>query len=108
MLRNRFLLTRIVLLAAAVCWFGKTSADDAIDFRPGVSFLQLPQGTKLGPCSAVDFDSRGNIYVVQRQSPPILCFDSGGKFLRSWGTSLIGRDPDMQGAHGIRIDKDDF
>jgi DNA-binding beta-propeller fold protein YncE len=63
---------------------------------------------QLGPCSGVDIDSRGNVYVIQRQSPPILCFDASGRFIRSWGTSLIGRDPDMVGAHGIRIDKDDF
>jgi DNA-binding beta-propeller fold protein YncE len=86
----------------------RSSADDAIDFRPVAGFLKLPSDTKLGPCSAVDIDSRGNIYVIQRQSPPVLCFDSSGKLLRSWGTSLIGRDPDMQGAHGLRIDKDDF
>lgn len=98
-------LSSIIVLSAFTF---PSSADDSIDFRPAAGFLQLPPGMKLGPCSAVDFDSRGNFYVVQRQSPPILCFDSSGKFLRSWGTSLIGRDPDMQGAHGIRIDKDDF
>lgn len=84
------------------------SADDAIDFQPVAGFLKLPMGMKLGPCSGVDIDSRGNVYVIQRQSPPILCFDASGRFLRSWGTSLIGRDPDMVGAHGIRVDKDDF
>src|SRR4029079_1757789 len=83
-------------------------AEEAIDFRPVADFLKLPEGMTLGPCSGVDIDSRGNIYVIQRRSPPILCFDSSGMLLRSWGTSLIGRDPDMVGAHGIRIDKDDF
>src|SRR5262245_34020957 len=84
------------------------SADDAIDFEPVAGFLKLPEGMKLGPCSGVDIDSRGNVYVIQRQSPPILCFDSSGRFLRSLGTSLIGSDPEMVGAHGIRADKDDF
>lgn len=84
------------------------AADEAIDFKPVGNILQLPQGMKLGPCSAVDVDSRGNIYVVQRQEPPVLCFDSGGKFLRSWGTELIAKRGDMTGAHGIRVDLDDF
>jgi streptogramin lyase len=84
------------------------AAEDAVDFRPVADFLKLPAGMKLGPCSGVDLDSRGNLYVIQRQSPPVLCFDSTGKFLRSWGTQLIGRDPDMQGAHGLRVDRDDF
>src|SRR5262245_38272766 len=102
-------LTRLpaaLLILATLTAF--SSAQNLIDFRPAESPLQLPPDSKLGPCSAVDFDSRGNIYVIQRQAPPVLCFDSLGKFLRSWGTSLIGRDPDMQGAHGVRIDKDDF
>jgi len=85
-----------------------TRAEEQIDFRPTAGFLKLPEGMTLGPCSAVDIDIRGNVYVIQRKSPPVLCFDSSGKFLRSWGTSLIGRDPEMTGAHGLRIDKDDF
>ena len=94
----------VILLGVA----GAAPAEDAIDFRPVAGFLQLPEGMKLGPCSGVDIDSRGNVYVIQRQVPPILCFDASGKLLRSWGTPLIGRDTDMQGAHGIRIDKEEF
>jgi len=85
-----------------------SDAQEAIDFRPVAGFLKLPEGMTLGPCSGVDIDSRGNVYVIQRKSPPVLCFDSNGKLLRSWGTPLIGRDPDMVGAHSIRVDKDDF
>jgi DNA-binding beta-propeller fold protein YncE len=85
-----------------------STAQDAVDFRPVGEFLKLKGETKLGPCSGVDIDSRGNVYVIQRKSPPILCFDNSGKLLRSWGTPLIGRESDMQGAHGIRVDKDDF
>lgn len=85
----------------------RASAQDRIDFQPVKNFLKLPEGWELGPCSGVDIDSRGNVYVIQRKSPPVLCFDSSGKLLRSWGTPLIGRDPEMQGAHGIRVDRDD-
>src|SRR5436190_287199 len=94
----------VVFCALAV----RASAEDAIDFRPVAGFLKLPEGMKLGPCSGVDIDSRGNVYVIQRKSPPVLCFDSSGKLLRSWGTSLIAREADMTGAHGIRVDQDDF
>jgi DNA-binding beta-propeller fold protein YncE len=86
----------------------RASAEEVIDFRPVSGFLKLPDDMKLGPCSGVDIDSRGNVYVIQRKSPPVLCFDSSGKLLRSWGTPLIGRDPEMQGAHGIRVDQDDY
>jgi len=97
--------TLLVVLCALTA---SSSAEDAIDFRPVAGFLKLADDMKLGPCSGVDIDSRGNVFVIQRKSPPVLCFDSTGKLLRSWGTPLIGRDPDMQGAHGIRLDKDDF
>src|SRR5689334_9859569 len=101
--RGRTPTALVVLLALAV----PAAAEDAIDYRPVAGFLKLPDGMKLGPCSGVDIDSRGNVYVIQRQSPPILCFDSSGRLLRSWGTPLIGRDPNMQGAHGIRVDQED-
>jgi DNA-binding beta-propeller fold protein YncE len=94
----------VVFWALAVC----AAAEEAIEFRPVEGFLKLPEGMELGPCSGVDIDSRGNVYVIQRQSPPVLCFDSAGKFLRSWGTGLISREADMTGAHGIRVDHDDF
>jgi DNA-binding beta-propeller fold protein YncE len=87
---------------------GASAAEGAIDFEPVAGFLKLPEGMALGACSAVDVDSRGNVFVIQRQSPPVLCFDSTGKFLRSWGASLISRADDMQGAHGIRVDGEDF
>jgi DNA-binding beta-propeller fold protein YncE len=103
---SHFARTAIVLV---VCLLNSHSrAEETIDFRPVDGFLKLPDGMQLGPCSGVDCDSRGNVFVIQRKSPPVLCFDSTGRLLRSWGTSLIGRDPDMVGAHGIRVDRDDF
>src|SRR5438132_8150358 len=97
--------TALIVLCALTAG---SSAEDTIDFRPVAGFLKLPEGMKLGPCSGVAIDSRGNVYVIQRKSPPILCFDSSGKFLRSWGASLIAKEGDMTGAHGIRVDRDDF
>jgi DNA-binding beta-propeller fold protein YncE len=99
---------RTITAMIALCGLAvRSSAEEAIDFRPVAGFLKLAQSTKLGPCSGVDVDSHGNVWVIQRQSPPVLCFDAAGKLLRSWGTSLIGRDPDMRGAHGIRVDRED-
>jgi DNA-binding beta-propeller fold protein YncE len=100
--------TAIVLTAALWLFRPLVSAQEAIDYRPVAGFLKLPGEMMLGPCSGVDVDSRGNVYVIQRKSPPILCFDPSGKFLRSWGAAMIGRQPGMQGPHGLRIDKDDF
>jgi DNA-binding beta-propeller fold protein YncE len=106
------MLSRLLCALAAVlafCAFAVSAlGQEAIDFQPVDGFLKLTDDMSLGPCSGVDIDSRGNVYVIQRKAPPILCFDSSGKFLRSWGTTLVGRDSDMVGAHGIRVDKDDF
>lgn len=71
------------------------------DFTPTLEFLHLPESVTLGPCSAVDFDSKGRLYVFHRGKQPILCFDRNGKFLRSWGDRIIGT------AHGLRVDRDD-
>ena len=100
--------SRLVTLVALWAIAANAAADEAIDFKPVDGFLKLPEGMSLGPCSGVDIDSRGNVWVIQRKSPPVLCFDVAGRFVRGWGTSLIGRDPDMVGAHGIRIDWDEF
>lgn len=100
----RHLLTLRVFAAAliiAVLAVEITRADDAIDFDPEIGFLTLPDGLTLGPCSAVDFDSKGQLFLFHRGAQPILCFDREGKFVRSWGDDLIGK------AHGLRIDKDD-
>ena len=72
-----------------------------LDFTPKLGFLTLPKSVKLGQCSAVDFDSRGRLYVFHRGKQPILCFDRNGRFVRSWGDKLIGK------AHGLRVDPDD-
>lgn len=78
------------------------TAADKINFVPAVgNGIQLPEGLTLGPCSAVDFDSEGRMYLFHRGKQPILCFGPDGKFLRSWGDNLIGQ------AHGLRVDQHD-
>ena len=69
--------------------------------KPAAGFLQIPKGIQLGAASGVDVDSRGRVYLFHRGPRPILCFDSGGKLVRSWGDDLIGS------AHGLRVDRDD-
>lgn len=94
---SAFVITVLVTLSTI-----KTSfAGERIDFTPVPNTLQLPDGLTLGACSAVDFDSRGRLYLFHRGQRPILCFDKNGKFLRSWGDDLIGM------AHGLRVDGDD-
>lgn len=70
-------------------------------YQPVPNFLRLPNDIRLGPCSAVAINSKGEMYLFHRGPQPILCFDASGEFLRSWGDDLVGM------AHGIRVDGDD-
>jgi DNA-binding beta-propeller fold protein YncE len=60
-------------------------------------FAKLPAGESFGLISRLTTDSKGNLYVFQRKDPPVLVFDSAGKFLRSWGNGQFKRP------HGFRI-----
>jgi DNA-binding beta-propeller fold protein YncE len=63
----------------------------------------LPGGWRFGRVSSVAVDSGGNVYVAQRGplADPIVVFDAGGKYIRSWGKGLFGIP------HGLRVDKHD-
>jgi len=50
----------------------------------------------------VAWDSHGNIWTLDRADPPILEFDSSGKFIKS-----IGKGLPFVGVHFLHIDKDD-
>jgi len=91
----------VLAFAISVCSAGNSRAGDTIDFEPAANGLQLPKSVTLDKCSAVDFDSKGRLYLFHRGKQPILCFESNGKFVRSWGDDLISKP------HGLRIDGDD-
>lgn len=46
-------------------------------------------------------NSKGEIFLFHRGQHPLICFDKGGKYLRSWGDGVI------EIAHGLRVDRDD-
>ena len=64
---------------------------------------QLPEGWSLGPVAGVAADSEDRVYVFHRgqDAPPLLCFDSEGKFLFSWAHISFGRP------HMVLCDTDD-
>jgi streptogramin lyase len=93
------------LFAAAMfclmCVLGQTTRAEDIIFEPAGEFLKLPAGYSLGRCSAVATNSKGEIYLLHRGQHPLLCVDTNGNLLRSWGDDLIGT------AHGLRVDRHD-
>jgi len=64
-------------------------------------FGMLSSGLSWGNISHVATDSSGNVYVYQRQDPPMLIFGSGGKCLDSWGNDQL------MDAHGLFITPND-
>lgn len=63
----------------------------------------MPEGWKFGRVSAVTTDSKGEVYVFQRNKKvdPIIVFDGKGKYLRSWGRGFFANP------HGLRADRED-
>jgi hypothetical protein len=45
----------------------------------------LPGGWSFHEVAAVGVDRNDNVYVFNRGEHPMIVFDRGGKFLRSWG-----------------------
>ena len=63
-------------------------------------FLQFPPPVELGAVSAVAVGAQGDLYVLHRGSPPLVVFDSKGKYQRAWGQGLF------KVPHGLRVDRD--
>ncbi len=66
------------------------------------NWAQLPAGTKWAMMTAVDIDSKGTIYALQRGAPAkVMVLDSAGKLLRAWGEGMFPN------AHALRVDRKD-
>jgi hypothetical protein len=95
----------IVLVVAAAAAAVRLEAEG-----PSYQFQQVENwapGIKFGVMSAVSTDSKGNTWVLQRETPDrnepskVMAFDKQGKLVRAWGEKLFPL------AHGLRIDRDD-
>jgi DNA-binding beta-propeller fold protein YncE len=81
-------------------------------FAPDPSFPQLPNDWTLGNVADVAVDAQDNVWLIHRPrtvkadrkpAPPVLEFDSGGRFLQAWGGWGAGYDwPDAE--HNIFVD----
>ena len=60
-------------------------------------FLKLPNGEQFGQVSRVATDSQDRVYVFQRKDPPVVVFESSGKYLGAWGSG------DVTDPHGLKI-----
>jgi len=62
----------------------------------------LPKGYNFGPCSGVDVDRQGHVWVFNRGAWPVMEFDRGGKFLQAWSADTFH----VMSAHGLRVGPD--
>ena len=69
-------------------------------YRAVDKWAQLPAGVQFGAVSNVKPDAKGNVWVFHRGEPPIMQFDSSGKFLKSFGTGMFVQ------THGLAIDNE--
>jgi sugar lactone lactonase YvrE len=98
-----------VLAVATIAWIAlpASEASDAPNsypnpYRTVENWAKLPANIAWGQVISVDPDARGNIWVLHRADPPILEFDSSGKFVRSFGDGMFVQP------HGLNIDHDGF
>lgn len=66
-----------------------------------IDWAELPSEYVWQDMMAVDIDSKGDIYVLQRTPFQVMVFNPKGKFLRSWNNGSLPK------VHGLRIDRDD-
>ena len=73
-----------------------------VQIRFGKEPDTMPEGWEFGRVSAVATDSAGRVFVFHRnlKIDPLVVFDAGGKYLRSWGKGVFANP------HAVRIDRD--
>ncbi len=67
----------------------------------GENWGNLPDGWTYKEATAVDVDSRDQVYVFNRGTCPMIVFDSAGNVLRTWGEGVFSNP------HGVTIAPDD-
>lgn len=81
----------------------KTTTRPCLEFgyEANDQWAKLPAGWSWTEAVAVATDSQNLVYVFNRGEHPVMVFNRGGTFLRSWGEGLFARP------HGIFIGPDD-
>jgi DNA-binding beta-propeller fold protein YncE len=97
---KNLIVTCVLLLASSTVPAQPANAPD-LGYVPAAEFFQLPAGMNFGAASGVAINSKGNIFVLNRGSQPLMEFDASGKFVRGLLAGLLERP------HGLRIDADD-
>ncbi len=105
----------LLLLSFAACG-GAFAAERMLPvFAVDATWPQVPAKWKLGDASSIAVDAQDNVYVLHRPrtlkaadaamaAPPVMVFDTSGKFIKSWGGAGGGGYEWPEREHGIHID----
>ena len=63
----------------------------------GNDWGNLPEGWTYKEATAVDVDSKDNVYVFNRGTSPVIVFDKDGNIVRTWGKGVFANP------HGITV-----
>lgn len=88
----------IILQLLGLLLISSTATVLASDPYVSRGFLTFPAEAEIGAVSAVAVDREDRVYVLQRGEPPLLAFDSNGKFVTGWGKGLF------KVPHGLCVD----
>jgi DNA-binding beta-propeller fold protein YncE len=105
-------------IVALVLCLSASAAD--LGYKVAPDWPELPPGWNFGEVAGVAANRGGRVLVFHRGPHPIMEFESGGKFVRSWGDGMISWSPgpstpsygslpprpqcDSCGAHTVRVD----
>ncbi len=99
---------------------GQTATAQAMQaplFQVEPGFFKIPNNWVTGQGSAVSVDKHDNVWIIHRPryvpaekrpmvAPPVMEFDSAGKFIQGWGGFADGYDwPDQE--HSVYVDPSD-
>jgi DNA-binding beta-propeller fold protein YncE len=110
----------LLMLTFAGLALGQQGGAGASGYTAVLDWPDLPAGWNFGEVAGVATNAQGHVLVFHRGPHPIMEFESGGKFLRSWGDGMISWSPgpntptyalmpsrpacDSCGAHSVRVD----
>ncbi|TMM50286.1 peptidyl-alpha-hydroxyglycine alpha-amidating lyase family protein [Qipengyuania marisflavi] len=104
----------VMLMLAALAACGSGAEEDVPRAVVDAEWAQIPEGMVFGQVSAVDTDSHGHVFVLQRGTrawaepfptdtiaePTVLMFARNGRLLDSWGAD------EFVMPHGLSVDAD--
>jgi len=73
-------------------------------YKVDPNWPQRPENMPWAGTPGVAVDAKDQVWVFTRANPPVQVYTAEGKFVRAWGSDLIGVTPTGMSSHGIEID----